>query len=750
VIARQRAIIAVMIIVAGVLTIALAVACLAPARVSVDLASADMKPDGGFAYIAPILLQPRPGFEIVSDNNSNSGSRSNIQLRENGRLLGPAHSLHAEIRERGQGRYSLSQQWLRFSASDSSDPRSNGRAYSVSASTSVHPYVLLAVALFDLSGIWMCRRYLRRRYPSGPAEAGPRWTGPGAAPIAARIGTALLTVAAALALAWFAQLEYKTNDDVGMRFIAEAIIGDPEQSQFLLFQNVVVGLFLHGLYSMAPTLPWYDLVLATGTVSGALLCEVALLRLCRSRREIVFCVALGLAFFTPIFHAYQFTAAAMLLGAGALLTLVSLVCFPAKTRPGLCAASAVILLAFVAGSLVRFNAAFLSLVLVLPVVMLFSLIRRRQVPWIPIAALACGIAGSLLLQAYDNRYYATASGWENVRGHGHQLARAAEYAVADRSQAERWDAALSAAQWTENDYRLVSGWLFQNREIFSTERIKRFADTAPSQPIANRLELLNRMLLAPENSVWIVPFFCLAALLLRGSLQGLAGVLLSMLSAMIAVAAIAMVFKIGFQHILWPFYTVVVLAGAAAVLGQRPRNRPRGGYLAAENRVAGAVALLGVAGLTLLQIGEVFARGARSDELRRRVDHDVAIWPVRPDSTVVVWNHNFPYETWVRPFRPAAPMFRRFLHLNTPSITPLLNSFYEELGTSDVAWSMCHVPGVLRVDARLGYAGPHRQMLMTYMLEHHHEDVEVAPVFAGEAVSLYTCRVAPAQSGRQQ
>jgi hypothetical protein len=160
--------------------------------------------------------------------------------------------------------------------------------------------------------------------------------------------------------------------------------------------------------------------------------------------------------------------------------------------------------------------------------------------------------------------------------------------------------------------------------------------------------------------------------------------------------------------------------------------------------------LLGVAGLTLLQIGEVFARGARSDELRRRVDHDIAVWPVRPDSVVVVWDHNFPFENWVRPFRPTAPMFRRFLHLNAPSTTPLLKSFYAELGTSDVGWSMCHVPGVLRVDAGLGYAGPHRQMLTTYMLEHYREDVEIAPVFAGEALSLYACRVAPARSGGRQ
>jgi hypothetical protein len=748
VIARQRSIIALMMIVAAVLTLALAVAWLARPQLGVNLASADMKPGGGFAYIAPLLLQPRPGFVIASDSDSDSPSK--LQLRENGQLLGPAHSVHTDIGERGQGRYSHWQGGLWFSASDSSDPRSNGRAYSVSVATSVHPYVFPAVALFDLVCIWMCRRHLRRWYPSRPVQTAAQRPRAGGTPVAASIGVALFAVAGAFAFAWLAQMEYQVNDDVGMRFIAEAIIGSPEQSHFLLFQNVVVGLCLQALYRVAPALPWYDLILAIGTVSGALLCEVALLRLCRTRREIAFCAILGLAFFTPIFHAWQFTASAMLLGAGAALTLASLVYLPARTRLGLWAASAAIVLGFVAGCLVRFQAAFLSMLLVLPVVMLFGLIRRRELQWMPIAALAGAVVVGLLLQVYDNRYYARSAGWEGSREHGRQLARAQEYGFVDRSQTEPWKAALAAAQWTDNDYLVMYSWLFQNQAVFSTERTRRFADLAPSIPIATRLDSLHRMLAAPENSAWIVPAFCLAALLLRRSAQGLAGALLSMLGAAVVAAAIAVVFKVGFQHILWPFYTVVIMAGAAAVFGQRPGSRPPDGYLALEDRVAGAVVLLGVAGLALLQIGEVFARGARSEELRRRVDRDLAIWPVRRDSVVVVWDHTFPYETWVRPFRPTAPMFRQFLHVNAPSITPLLQSFYAEWGTSDVGWSMCHVPGVLRVDGHLGYATPHARMLRTYMLEHYHEDVEIAPVFAGDALSLYVCRVVPAPSGGHQ
>jgi hypothetical protein len=55
------------------------------------------------------------------------------------------------------------------------------------------------------------------------------------------------------------------------------------------------------------------------------------------------------------------------------------------------------------------------------------------------------------------------------------------------------------------------------------------------------------------------------------------------------------------------------------------------------------------------------------------------------------------------------------------------------------------------VDAGLGYAGPQTRMLKIYMREHYHEEIEVVPVFAGEALSLYACRAAPAESaGRQQ
>jgi hypothetical protein len=80
-----------------------------------------------FRYFARDLLFP--------PDNLQSMAASQLILCENGRPLGPGHSLHKAIRLFGRGRYS---HWadgtgtsLYFSTSDNSDPNVNGRDYSL-------------------------------------------------------------------------------------------------------------------------------------------------------------------------------------------------------------------------------------------------------------------------------------------------------------------------------------------------------------------------------------------------------------------------------------------------------------------------------------------------------------------------------------------------------------------------------------------------------------------------------------------
>jgi SAM-dependent methyltransferase len=82
----------------------------------------------GFCWIAKL-----PQHEDSADNAENIG-RSKLVLYEDGRPLGPANSLHSDIRAKGEGRFAHWTDKLYFSTPDNSDPNGNGRTYTVAFS----------------------------------------------------------------------------------------------------------------------------------------------------------------------------------------------------------------------------------------------------------------------------------------------------------------------------------------------------------------------------------------------------------------------------------------------------------------------------------------------------------------------------------------------------------------------------------------------------------------------------------------
>lgn len=81
--------------------------------------------EGRNAYAVPL---PHSREYLRSDDGDHPEA-SNVRLYEDGRALGPGHSVHGEVAGQGRGRFSHWSGSLLFSASDNSDPRSNGRAY---------------------------------------------------------------------------------------------------------------------------------------------------------------------------------------------------------------------------------------------------------------------------------------------------------------------------------------------------------------------------------------------------------------------------------------------------------------------------------------------------------------------------------------------------------------------------------------------------------------------------------------------
>lgn len=82
--------------------------------------------DGGAVWIADL-----PSELWAETDNNELPYQSSLRLLEDGRELGPAHSVHAGIRAKGDGRYSFWLNVVYFSTSDSGDPNLNGRTYSV-------------------------------------------------------------------------------------------------------------------------------------------------------------------------------------------------------------------------------------------------------------------------------------------------------------------------------------------------------------------------------------------------------------------------------------------------------------------------------------------------------------------------------------------------------------------------------------------------------------------------------------------
>lgn len=79
-------------------------------------------------------------FGVGGDTQWSKGST--LRIFENGKELGPAHTPRADVISQGKGKFSHFGNNLYFSASDNTDPRTNGRSYTYTTSTSYQSSVI--------------------------------------------------------------------------------------------------------------------------------------------------------------------------------------------------------------------------------------------------------------------------------------------------------------------------------------------------------------------------------------------------------------------------------------------------------------------------------------------------------------------------------------------------------------------------------------------------------------------------------
>ncbi|MGE0470217.1 MAG: hypothetical protein AB7L09_06965 [Nitrospira sp.] len=132
------------------------------------LQNSGIKHDTGCAYISPLRERPLawPIATFIGDSTSDTKA-STLILHENGKAIGRAHALHDTIRVNGLGDYSHWGKLILFSASDCSDPRTNGRSYEVVMQSSLsqwaHVTWFIATIVVGLVGKYYVSKVRRFR-----------------------------------------------------------------------------------------------------------------------------------------------------------------------------------------------------------------------------------------------------------------------------------------------------------------------------------------------------------------------------------------------------------------------------------------------------------------------------------------------------------------------------------------------------------------------------------------------------------
>src|SRR5215813_7826587 len=104
----------------------------------------------GFYFSVP------PAYRVLRPDSMTAPQLSRLFLSENGAILPQRHAPHMEINALGDGRYSHWGDYVVFSASDNSDPRSNGRTYTIRPEQGRANYVHFASAALSIVAFGCC------------------------------------------------------------------------------------------------------------------------------------------------------------------------------------------------------------------------------------------------------------------------------------------------------------------------------------------------------------------------------------------------------------------------------------------------------------------------------------------------------------------------------------------------------------------------------------------------------------------
>lgn len=208
----------------------------------------------------------------------------------------------------------------------------------------------------------------------------------------------------------------ETNDDLALSFLVEGAYG--ERSPYLVYQNILWGKLLVGLYTLVPTIKWYNVLMLSMLFLGFLAMTYSFIRI--QGRKVGIIASTTLLIFCG-YHSYvvfQYSRIAPVVTAAGLILLFYAIEHADTKLEKILSIIAGTLLA-VWGSWIRFQMFGVAVVLVggcIGLYRVFFLIKDRKTGWlkqIGIYAAVFGTVGVLSLACYlvDQNYYSSDEEW---------------------------------------------------------------------------------------------------------------------------------------------------------------------------------------------------------------------------------------------------------------------------------------------------------------------------------------------------
>lgn len=516
---------------------------------------------------------------------------------------------------------------------------------------------------------------------------------------------------------------YQTNDDVLMDLIARGYSPAGEPSGELVHINIVLGSMLAGLYSLAPGVPWYRLVMLVIQL-GAGIVVVRAVTSWRSARPTSLLILVYFAVFELSFYVRpQFTVTA------ALAAIAAMTLWLSRTADGrsLSRRSLAVFWALLACAvLVRMESCALVLLVCAPVVAWQAWLAwsagggraLRQKLLLPFGG--CLLGCGLLVGIHHHHY------WSQPEWHDYlEIMPLVSPLVHEQAQDEGTLSACAAVGWTPGDLRVLTSRFFLDPTVFDRTRIRSVAAAfaASSQTVSaavRHIEVLGKRYFSVLRTRAFLAFALILALYMPTRARAL-GYLLC-LGWAIAIAAGVM----ASQH-RFPDRVGDPLLAAVVALGLSLADRTAGSRGLRSLRV---LALAIPVSLAVVTASELHSRAPGARELDIGLRRQLRELSSTHDQILVIRTEHLPLGS-------LAPLGSRnefqglaMLWIGWPTRTPMTFRQLNRLGINDLFASLYTREDVwLIADSRLV------ELIIGYVREHHGRSIGVRGVRRFDAES---------------